>query len=321
MRAPLPAHTRDECMTAASDLPLHKDDSSATSTVVSREQEERIPLAEARLAPASAEGGFLEDRAVRSADSCATAHCILELSRSSTFDECGTALLESAQHGVPRMAISAEGRAADCGATAPGDSCTVGRELLTSGAAEPDGSTSLTMKHACQHCRSSKTACSEVRPCIRCTRLGLECVPFSEELRKRACTVCHRSKVSCKRGSAPGQCMRCESLGVECIARDPVALRGTKRRRRGAAEDLLSLASGKAAGVADDVRALTISMPQVLHWDLASAPLGTTLKFRSDDIDAQPHSGYAMFAPPSVAFSIPEGSLRTAVEAAVVQGR
>ena len=40
-------------------------------------------------------------------------------------------------------------------------------------AATPGTTADLTLLHACVHCRASKTACSDCRPCLRCQRLGL----------------------------------------------------------------------------------------------------------------------------------------------------
>eukprot|EP00965_Chrysotila_dentata_P169127 5584757-Pleurochrysis_carterae.AAC.3 len=42
----------------------------------------------------------------------------------------------------------------------------------------------LCKMHACVHCHSSKTACTDVRPCPRCIRLGLDCSSERDQPRK-----------------------------------------------------------------------------------------------------------------------------------------
>jgi len=140
--------------------------------------------------------------------------------------------------------------------------------------AQPKKAVQLQLKHACQHCRQSKTACSEVRPCIRCTRLCLDCVPFTEKLRKRACVSCHRSKISCKGhdDTLSGKCARCEATGIECIPRDLPTTSGKRKRRsppQDAAEDLLSLAQGAPA-----VTPQAAAWEMMLHGNNKVAALG-----------------------------------------------
>jgi hypothetical protein len=90
--------------------------------------------------------------------------------------------------------------------------------------------TNLSLLHACVHCRASKTACTDQRPCTRCRRLGLECSSDRGELRKRACKSCHSAKVACG-GSGVGEaCPRCKRLGLECVPRD-LPSQGPRRKR------------------------------------------------------------------------------------------
>ena len=92
--------------------------------------------------------------------------------------------------------------------------------------------TNLSMLHACVHCRASKTACTDQRPCARCCRLGLDCASDGSQPRKRACRSCHAAKVAC--GAVFGDtCNRCRRLGLECVPRDPPAQGGPRRKRAG----------------------------------------------------------------------------------------
>ena len=87
---------------------------------------------------------------------------------------------------------------------------------------------SLSILHACVHCRASKTACTDQRPCNRCCRLGLECTSDGSQLRKRACRSCHAQKVACSMTFGE-VCGRCQRLGLKCEPRD--AATGPRRKR------------------------------------------------------------------------------------------
>jgi hypothetical protein len=98
-----------------------------------------------------------------------------------------------------------------------------------SDAPEEKPEANLSMLHACVHCRSSKTACSDQRPCNRCHRLGLDCSSDGGQPRKRACKSCHVAKVAC--GTFHNDtCNRCRRLGFECVPRDP-PMHGSRRKR------------------------------------------------------------------------------------------
>ena len=92
--------------------------------------------------------------------------------------------------------------------------------------------TNLNLLHACFHCRASKTACADQRPCNRCCRLGLQCSEGGEP-RKRACKSCHSAKVACGSNSSE-DCARCQRLNIPCIPR--ALTQGTPRRKRARAE-------------------------------------------------------------------------------------
>ena len=77
----------------------------------------------------------------------------------------------------------------------------------------------LTLMHACVRCRAAKAACTDERPCGRCTRLGLECVTDSGQ-RKRSCRACHTAKIAC--GTLFNEpCHRCAKYGLECVPPEP----------------------------------------------------------------------------------------------------
>lgn len=124
-------------------------------------------------------------------------------------------------------------------------------EVLSSEHSATCNFSGLDLKHACRNCHASKTACSDVRPCNRCTRLGIDCVPSNEDNRRRSCVSCQRSKVACKRSDSSNCCVRCEAKGIKCIprARTVPRLSGSKRKKRSedAAADPLSLATGVQA--------------------------------------------------------------------------
>ena len=85
----------------------------------------------------------------------------------------------------------------------------------------------LSLLHACLHCRASKTACTDCRPCARCTRLGLECQSYIDKPRKRACVSCHTNKVACDLHLASDDsCSRCKRLGNKCVPREQTRQRG-----------------------------------------------------------------------------------------------
>jgi len=132
-----------------------------------------------------------------------------------------------------------------------------GQEAGASGAAAPAAAAgktkpNLNQLHACMHCRAAKTACTDCRPCKRCVRLGLECVPYRDEPRKRACQGCHTAKVACS-VSAGDTCARCRRLGVPCVPRDAASARNSVRKRKRPAQagalplELLGAAQAAAA--------------------------------------------------------------------------
>lgn len=91
----------------------------------------------------------------------------------------------------------------------------------------------LSVMHACMHCRAAKTACTDERPCRRCTRLGLECSAYRDEPRKRACVGCHTAKVSCSfKDDGSDTCARCRRLGITCVPRDNATIRGVGVRKK-----------------------------------------------------------------------------------------
>jgi len=91
----------------------------------------------------------------------------------------------------------------------------------------------LSVMHACMHCRAAKTACTDERPCKRCTRLGLECSAYRDEPRKRACVGCHSAKVSCSvKDDGSDTCARCRRLGITCVPRDNATIRGVGVRKK-----------------------------------------------------------------------------------------
>ena len=111
-----------------------------------------------------------------------------------------------------------------------------GQEAGASGAAAPAAAAgktkpNLNQLHACMHCRAAKTACTDCRPCKRCVRLGLECMPYRDEPRKRACQGCHTAKVACS-VSVGDTCARCRRLGVPCVPRDAASARNSVRKRK-----------------------------------------------------------------------------------------
>jgi len=85
--------------------------------------------------------------------------------------------------------------------------------------------------HACVHCHASKTACTDVRPCPRCCRLGLDCSSERDQPRKRACKGCHAGKVACDFGESD-TCHRCARLGIPCVPRSDQTPAGASRKRR-----------------------------------------------------------------------------------------
>ncbi|KAL3906010.1 MAG: hypothetical protein SGPRY_010704, partial [Prymnesium sp.] len=90
----------------------------------------------------------------------------------------------------------------------------------------------LTLLHACTHCRASKTACTDSRPCLRCSRLNLPCA-YMDKPRKRACVSCHGNKVACDLHlSGQGPCSRCKRLASSCVPREQIRQRATRKRRR-----------------------------------------------------------------------------------------
>jgi hypothetical protein len=43
--------------------------------------------------------------------------------------------------------------------------------------------------HACMHCRQSKTACTDNRPCLRCSRLGVSLPPILGQGTRDTCHI------------------------------------------------------------------------------------------------------------------------------------
>ena len=106
-----------------------------------------------------------------------------------------------------------------------------GQEPGASGAVPGKPKPNLSVLHACMHCRAAKTACTDCRPCKRCTRLGLQCAPYRDEPRKRACQGCHTAKVACS-VSIGDTCARCRRLGTTCVPRDAASARNSARKRK-----------------------------------------------------------------------------------------
>jgi len=69
---------------------------------------------------------------------------------------------------------------------------------------------------ACKNCQKARTACTDQRPCQRCTRLGLQCEGEAKPVR-RACDQCKRAKTKCDLNDAM-PCARCVRLKLECTA-------------------------------------------------------------------------------------------------------
>ena len=140
----------------------------------------------------------------------------------------------------------------------------------------------LTLMHACERCKASKTACNDQRPCHRCKRLGLQCASEGEAPRKRACTSCYAAKTSCNTGDGEA-CARCRLLNIPCIQRGPVAQR--PRRIRACSEppivyvsdDQQALKAVDAVSVRSKPRSpkimSTMSHVAVSLLDLAQQPL------------------------------------------------
>ena len=132
----------------------------------------------------------------------------------------------------------------------------------------------LTSMHACTHCRESKTACSDIRPCHRCSRLGLacgaECAP-----RKRACHSCHLSKVACGFNTVPDgeKCPRCKRLGLECNAHDPPPQGPRRKRVRMPGVAVPSSEAKKKRSNDHNIQATSFSLPGVTP-SLADSLLG-----------------------------------------------
>jgi hypothetical protein len=107
----------------------------------------------------------------------------------------------------------------------------------------------LVQLHACLHCRASKTACTDVRPCTRCCRLGLDCSSDRDQPRKRACKSCHAAKVACGTDFTDGACNRCRRLGHACVPRDSQSVtRSVRQRRRGGVEVDVEASAEPGAG-------------------------------------------------------------------------
>lgn len=80
---------------------------------------------------------------------------------------------------------------------------------------------------ACTHCQRAKSACTDQRPCLRCTRLGIPC-DDDPKPRKQACARCKHARVKCDL-DAQQPCGRCCKFRLACVLHVP------ERRRRHAA--------------------------------------------------------------------------------------
>jgi hypothetical protein len=71
--------------------------------------------------------------------------------------------------------------------------------------------------HACKACVAAKTGCSDVRPCLRCAKMGLDCDDHAKTV-KRSCTACKKAKAKCNLDTESGQpCSRCAKSGGQCV--------------------------------------------------------------------------------------------------------
>jgi hypothetical protein len=146
---------------------------------------------------------------------------------------------------APPIARAASGESDACGPCDAEGSQHEGSMLASSA----NGSNNnLSLLHACVHCRASKTACADERPCARCRRLNLECSTDDGQPRKRACKSCHAAKVACGTLFTEA-CNRCRRLGFECVPRDPPGPPGQRRRRvRSSRSGAEAAAAAAAAG-------------------------------------------------------------------------
>jgi hypothetical protein len=132
----------------------------------------------------------------------------------------------------------------------------------------------LSILHACVHCRASKTACTDQRPCNRCCRLGLDCASDGNQPRKRACRSCHATKVACST-TVSDPCGRCQRLGIECVPRDAAAQGSRRKRARHLFSQVPSTADGPAqAAVALGVHLAPVDLLRAAYMSSSSPTAG-----------------------------------------------
>ena len=131
----------------------------------------------------------------------------------------------------------------------------------------------LSLMHACERCRTSKTACNDERPCHRCKRLGLQCSSEGEAPRKRACTSCYEAKTACDSISTE-KCSRCLSFNIPCIPRPrgPPAQRTPSRKRARSGPPIVYVSDGnqQAFKVVDAVSVRSNPSSPMLLSNMAS---------------------------------------------------
>ncbi|EOD03701.1 hypothetical protein EMIHUDRAFT_221829 [Emiliania huxleyi CCMP1516] len=135
--------------------------------------------------------------------------------------------------------------------------------------------------HACTACQKARTACTDERPCPRCTRLGLLCEGTAKPMR-RACAHCKRAKVRCNLNDA-SPCERCVRLGLDCSARPPPK----RPRDEGPKPDPLPADSGLGLA-ASGVFSVGVDEAELSPISLATLPGGedfADLLFKVDDFD------------------------------------
>eukprot|EP00948_MAST-09A_sp_MAST-9A-sp1_P002291 g2291.t1 len=107
----------------------------------------------------------------------------------------------------------------------------------TDASTSPSSSTSSArhVRVACLACSRSKVACSHIRPCPRCVRLGIECVDVRKKRVGQACEGCRKARVACSDGTP---CLRCKELGIPCIRKGHYngKAKGKKTNKKGTAK-------------------------------------------------------------------------------------
>ena len=148
--------------------------------------------------------------------------------------------------GTPAKAVVDEAKCGSCSDGGGGAQSAAGEDTIGEvSSVIADDRPNLSLLHACTHCRASKTACADERPCARCRRLGLECSTDDGQPRKRACKSCHAAKVAC--GTLfTEKCNRCRRLGLECVPRDPPGQPGQRRRRQRSSRNMAADAAAAA---------------------------------------------------------------------------